>query len=125
RRRLAEQLLVEPVPPAADSLREQQPRRDRVHHQPHALPAPPDDPRADEAAERDSAPDAEASLPDGEGPPPMLRHLVPTGDVVVRARADDPERDAPDSDPEDQIPVAAPANPAVTGEGDATRDREQ
>ena len=125
--RLAEQLLVEPVAPAPDPLREQQTRRDRVHEQPDALMGSMDDPCAREDAEEDSAPDAEPALPDGERRPPRVEvvDLVPAGDVVVEPRADDPGGDAPDRDAEDEIPVAAPLDPAVARQRDAGRDREQ
>src|SRR5439155_1320130 len=42
-----------------------------------------------------------------------------------RPRADDPERDAPDGDAEDEIPVAAPPHPPPPGQRDRRRDREQ
>ena len=38
---------------------------------------------------QDAAPDAEASFPDGEDSPPLLRYLVPARDHVVEAGADD------------------------------------
>src|SRR5207302_9791246 len=111
--RLAVELLVEPVPPAADSLSEQQSRRDHIHEVAHAPARAADDHRACEATEQDAAPDAEAALPDGEDALPLrLRDLIPAGDVVVGARADDPERDAPHRDAQDEIPVAAAPNPA-------------
>src|SRR5207248_4065064 len=100
---------------AAYPLREQEAVRNRVHHQAHAVARAPHDDRADRDSERDPAPDAEAALPYGGEAPPVIRHLVPARDVVVEARADDPERDAPDGDPEDEIPVAAPAHPAHAG----------
>src|SRR5262245_36371797 len=127
RRGLPEELLVEPVAPAADPLCEQQAGRDGVHEQPDAVAGPVDDPRPRENAEQDPAPDAEPALPDRERRPPGVDrlHLAPAGDVVVQPRADDPERHAPDRNAEDEIPVAAPLHPAVTGQRDAGRDREQ
>ena len=59
------------------------------------------------------------------GPPPVVGHLVPARDVVVEARADDPERDTPDGDAQDEVPVAAEPRPANPGQPDARRDREQ
>src|SRR5205814_4144903 len=64
RRRLAEELLVEPVAPAADRLSDQDAGRHRVEDRGH-----PDalGPRADpdtDGTERDRAPDAEAAAPD-------------------------------------------------------------
>ena len=100
------------LPHAPDPLRQQQTRRDGVHEQPHALPGAVDDPRAGENAEEDPAPHAEPALPDGERPPPLVGHLAPARDVVVKARADDPGGDPPHRDAEHEIPVAAPASPS-------------
>src|SRR5262249_34003520 len=127
RRRLAVELLVEPVAPTPDPLREQQARRDRVHEQADAVPRAVNDPSASEDAEEDPAPDAEAALPDGERRPPRVDRLdlAPAGDVVVEPGADDAERDAPDCDTEDEVPVAAPLHPPVAGQRDARGDREQ
>src|SRR4029453_8698271 len=49
--RLAVELLVPPIAPAADALREQQARRDRIHHVAHARALAAHDDRAHEAAE--------------------------------------------------------------------------
>src|SRR4029079_2886829 len=94
--RLAEELRFEPVAKPADALRDEQPWRNRIGEEPRTLPRSPDDEVPGEDAEQDGAPDAEAALPDREEAPPLVRHLVPAGDVVVGAGADDPERDAPD-----------------------------
>src|SRR5439155_26227337 len=67
--RLAVQLLVPVVAPAADSLREQEPRRDGVHEQKNAGARTVDDPGADHAAEEDPAPASEPALP-GRAPAP-------------------------------------------------------
>src|SRR5215218_6556695 len=108
--RLAVELLVPPVPPAADPLREQQPWRDGVHEVPHAGALAADDDRADEASEQDPAPDAETALPDREDPFPLRAgDLAPVRDVVVGAGADDPGGHPPDRDLQHEIPVAAPA----------------
>src|SRR5438105_14556052 len=125
RGRLPEQLLVPVVADPADSLREQEAGRDRVHHQPPAVPRAADDHGAGRHPERDPAPDAEPALPDRERAPPVVRYLVPARDVVVEPRADDPEPDAPDGDAEDQIPIPAPADPARAGQPDAGHDAEQ
>src|SRR5262249_8676198 len=95
-RRLAEELLVEPVAPATDALRDEEPRCDRSGEEAHALTGPTDDEAARKTAEQDPAPHSEASLPHRERPPPLVRHLVPARDVVVRPCADDPEGDPPD-----------------------------
>ena len=63
-------------------------------------PAPAGDPGAD-PAEGDGAPDAEAALPDGEGPHGVaaLAEVGPrAGDHVVDPAADDAERHRPDRD---------------------------
>src|SRR5947207_2311597 len=125
-RRLAVELLVEPVPPPADALREQQSGRDGVREVADSRAGAAHDDRAREAAEQDPAPDAEAALPDREDPLPLrARDLVPARDVVVGARPDDPEGDPPDRDAQDEIPVSASAHPAHAGQPDAPRDREQ
>ena len=123
--RLAEELLVEVVPPPADPLREQQAGRDRVHEQENALTRALDHVRARERAAQDPAPHTEAALPHGEGAPPRVRHLVPARDDVVEAGADDPGGDSPDGHAQDEIPVAAHARPADAGQHDARDDREQ
>src|SRR5262245_27548498 len=103
--RLAEELLVPPGPEAADPLRDEQPGRHAVGESRDARARPPSDDRSDDDAEADAAPHAEAALPDRERPPPLVRELVPARDDVVQARADDPERDAPDREPEDEVPI--------------------
>src|SRR5258708_5420674 len=114
RRVLAVQLLIPPVAPAADALRQKKTGRDRVHHQANAVPRPTNDPRAGEDAERDRAPDAEPARPHRERAVPVRVDravLVPARDVVIDARADDAGDDTPDRDAVDEIPLAAPANP--------------
>jgi len=117
------------------------PGGDRVHELAHGVPRAPSDPGADERSERDPAPHSEPALPHREDPAPLrVGHLVPTRDVVVGARADDPRCDAPDRDAEDQIPVArlgvaavgavpgAPfgrVRPAQAGQPDARQDARQ
>jgi hypothetical protein len=44
---------------------------------------------------------------------------------VVQAGADDPEGDTPDSDPQDEIPVAPAPRPTQSGDSDARCDPEQ
>src|ERR687884_152521 len=74
------------------------------------------------ASDTYAAPHAEPALPDGERPPPRAGHLVPAREVVVRARADDAERDAPDGDAEDEVPVAPQPPPANAGQRGARGD---
>jgi hypothetical protein len=120
------QLLVEPVADPPHALREQQAGRRRVHHLGHALAGPLDDDRADDTAQEDAAPDSKAAFPDLEDALPLrVGHLVPARQVVIEPGADDPERDAPHGDAEDEIPVTAAIDPADPGEGHAARDREQ
>ena len=127
-RRPAVQLLVPVVAEAADCLREQEPGRDGVHHQPDAVARAPHDEGADEDAERDPSPDPEAAVPhSGEAPPVGVdrRILVPARDVVVEARAHHTGDDSPERDAEDEIPVASAAHPAAPGQPDAGGDAEQ
>src|SRR5439155_26605623 len=70
-RRLPVQLLVEPVAPAADALREEEPRRDSIHEVAHARARAAHDDRAGDTAEQDPAPDPETALPDGEDALPL------------------------------------------------------
>ena len=82
--------------------------------------------RARERAEQDAAPNAEATLPHFEDPLPFRRrHFVPRRDVVIRARADDAERDTPDGDACDEIPVAALGDPSESGQPDRREDRDE
>src|SRR4029077_1189455 len=71
-RRLAVELLIEVVPPAADPLREQETRRDRVHHQPDAVARAAHDHGARTDARGDGAPDAKTAVPDRREAPPVL-----------------------------------------------------
>ena len=124
-RGLAEQLLVPPVAPAADRLGEQEPGREAVGEQRDALARSPDDDAAGDDAEEDAAPDAEAALPDREGPPPLVRQLVVARDDVVEPRADDARRDAPDGGAQHEVPVAAAPRPAHAGEADRSDDGDE
>src|SRR5919109_2962882 len=129
-RRLAEELLVPPVPEAADPVRDEQPRRRGVHQRPGVLAGPLRDVGADDRPEEDPAPDAETAFPDLEDALPLrVGHLRPARDHVVGAGADDPGGDAPDGDAEEEVPVAAlrpgPLRPAQARDDDADGDREQ
>src|SRR6185437_8740407 len=76
--------------------------------------------------EQDPTPHAEAALPHLEDPLPLgVGHLVPGGDVVVGARADDAEGDAPHRDADDEVGISAERLPALDGERDARDDRDQ
>src|SRR5262245_1076579 len=123
--RLAEELLVPPVPEAADPLRDEQRRRHAVRKSGDARAGAPGDDRPDQDAEPDASPHAEAALPDRERPPPLVRELVPARDHVVQPGADDPERDAPDGEPEDEVPVAPAARPADPRDDDRRDDRDE
>src|SRR5690242_14583790 len=123
-RRPAVQLLVPVVAPATDALREQEPGSNRIHHQTDAVTGAPHDDRAGRDARGDRSPDPESPVPHRREAPPVLMDrgiLAPARDVVVRARADDAEDDAPEGDAEDEIPVATPAHPAAPGQPDAGR----
>jgi hypothetical protein len=121
----AVQLLVEPVAPAADGLREGDTGSERVgpRGQRDAAPAAAD-PGADRA-QRDRAPDAEAALPDLEGVDPVLTlaevQLV-VGDHVVEPTADQAERHGPDGDVGDRPGLAAPGDPASVAVPDGYED---
>ena len=123
--RLAEELLVPPVADPPHRLRHEQSGREAVGEQPHVGAGALRDVATDEAAERDAAPDAEAALPDREGPPPLVGHLVPARRQVVEPRADDAGTDAPDGAAEDEVPVAAAVDEPVTGDPDADADRRE
>src|SRR5581483_391326 len=122
----AVELLVPPVADAADSLSEQQAGRDGIHKEADVRAGALHDLHADERAEEDAAPHAQAALPHLEDALPLwARHLVPGGDVVVGARADDAETDAPDRDACDEIPVAAERDPTLSAEPHAREDRNE
>ncbi len=119
------QLLVEPVAPAADGLRDGEAGRERVGPgRERDAAAAAADPRA-ERAERHGAPDAESALPDLEGV-----HPVPTraevqlvvGDHVVEPSADEPEGHRPDGDVGDGPRRAAPGDPAPVADPDGDED---
>ncbi len=123
--RLAVQLLVEPVAPAADGLREGDAGRDGVgvggQRDATATAA---DPGADRS-ERDRAPDAEAALPDLEGVHPVTAlaevQLV-VRDHVVEAAAEQSERHGPDSDVGHRADPPATGDPAFVAEPDGYED---
>ena len=123
--RLAEQLLVPPVPEAADALRDEQAGRDAVQEARDVGPGTLRDDRAHEDPEPDAAPHPETAPPDGERPPPLVRELVPARDHVVQARPDDAGRDAPDRQPEDEVPVPAAPRPADPGDENRGADRDE
>src|SRR5215213_3306288 len=124
--RLSEELLVPPVPEAADPLREEEAGRGGVQKREHRHPGATQDDRAGDAAEEDASPDAEPALPDGKDAAPLrIGNLAPRRQVVVEPRTDDAGGDAPDGNAEDEVPVAALASPAQPGEADARDDRDQ
>src|SRR3954464_693734 len=54
-------------------------------------------------------PDSEPAFPDGEWPPPRVRHLVPAGHQVVEAPPDQARGEAPQRDLVNERRVAVPA----------------
>ena len=124
-RRLAEELLVPPVADPADRLGHEQPGCEAVGQQPDFGAGPLRDVAADETSRRDPAPDAEPAFPDRERAPPLIRHLVPARREVIEPRADDSRADAPDGAAEDEVPVTAAVDEAVTRDPDADADRRE
>ena len=128
----AVELLVEVVPQSADRLRENDSRRDGVAEgRQRNAQAAACNPRTD-AAERDRTPDAQAAVPDAQGPDQtgaaLAEVLRPVGDDVVEPTADEAERHGPQDDVVDDARLAAPGDPAsVTDQqgGDDARDDEQ
>jgi hypothetical protein len=125
------QLLVEPVAPPADGLREGDAGRHRVRVRGERdAAAAAADPGA-QRTEGDRAPDAEAAVPDLEGVDPVAAlaevELV-IGDDVVEPSADEAEGHGPHGDVRDRADTAAAFDPAATaepyGEEDADDDAE-
>ena len=86
----------------------------------------PHDDDARDRSEEDPTPDPEAAVPDLEDALPFRRrHLVPRGDVVIEARADDAEADAPHGHPDDEVGIASLALPAACGQPDRGEDRDE
>src|SRR6266542_3138519 len=124
RGRLAEQLLVEVVAPAADGLRQHDPRGHRVgeRRQRDAGPAAAD-PGA-HPAERDRAPDAEPPLPDLErvdGVPAGAEVQLGVAEHVVQPAADQPEHHRPDRDVHDRAGLPAAGHQRRSPTQTATR----
>src|SRR2546430_1970975 len=116
-RRLAVQLVVEPVAPPADRLGERKPRGQRVgHERQRDADLPAGDPRAHPTAGH-PAPDAQAAVPD-LGPFPgavaVAEVLLRRSDQAVYAGAEDTQRYRPDRDVQNQVRrSAASAHPAL------------
>ena len=111
--RAAVELVVEPVAPPPEALREQHSGRRRVgeHDQRDALAAAAD-PRT-ERAERDRAPDAQPAVPDLDrveraGARLAVEVQLGVGHHVVEPAADDAEHDRPARDVPDVLARAAP-----------------
>ena len=127
-RRAAEQLDVEPVPPAADGLRERYRRRDRVEQRADGhVPSAGHD-HTDGDTEGHATPDAEAALPDLHDVEPAPTERLPIGGHVVQAGPDHPGRHTPGGDGADVGWVAAAGQPSTVGQphrsDDAERDAE-
>src|SRR3712207_7890534 len=81
--------------------------------------------RSTDRAQGDHAPDAEAALPDGEGPQrvaPLAEVGPGAADDVVEPAADDAEGHRPDGDVEDLALGPAPGDPAALGDRDRRGD---
>ena len=123
----AEELLVEPVAPPTDGLRQRQPRGERVTEGRKRDPPPPaGDPRA-ESAEEDGPPDAEAAVPDPqrvEGIAARAEVRLRAGHDVVDPATDDAERHGPDGDVSDRPGRTSSSLPATVGDPDRQEDAE-
>ena len=124
-RRPAEQFLVEVVPDPADTLRDQQRGRHRIHDHRDVAAGPAGPPDADQDGDRYRAPDAEATGPYREHAVPDVRDVHRRGDIEVDPAADDPGRHAPQGDVVDQLGVPAGGGPAAAGDDDRGRDADQ
>ena len=126
--RAAEELLVEPVSPASDGLREWDHRRGHVEQRGLVEPSSLGDDHRGDGAARDGAPDAEASLPDLDDVEPAPAEQLPIRDHVVRARSDEPGGHGPHREVGDVGALASPRLPAGTaplhGHVDAHGDEE-
>src|SRR5699024_8772413 len=116
--RLAVDLVVEPVAPAAEGLRDEHPRGRRVGDVEEAQARLAGTEPGTEGAEGDRAPDAESALPDLQGVDrvPALPEVGLRGrDDVVQPAADDPEGDRPHRDVEHHPGLGPPVpQPPVT-----------
>jgi hypothetical protein len=110
--RATEQLLVEVVADPADCLADQQRRRDGVHERGGRDARAAKAPEADEATERHPAPDPHAAVPNGERPPPVLRHEVGAGQVEIQAASHESCGKGPEGDVVEQRPRVALRLPA-------------
>ena len=82
---LAVELLVPPVADSPHRLGDEQARCETVGEEPHVGPGALRDDPADETSCGDPAPDSEATLPDRERPPPLIR--APRSSSSRRGRA--------------------------------------
>ena len=96
--RLAEQLLVEPVAPPSDRLRQRHGRRSAVEQRKDRHLAAPCRPHRRQGAGEQTAGDAEAALPDLDDPTGVVGERVPRCGDVVEAGADDAGDHAPHAD---------------------------
>ena len=121
-----EELLVEPVAPASDGLGQGDHGRGGVEEGGLVEPSPLGDDQPRDGTAHDGAPDAEAALPDLEDVEPAPTEELPVGDDVVRPRAHEPGRHAPDREvgdvgrlPSPRLPAGArPLHGHVDAEGD-------
>ncbi len=119
-RRLAVQLLVEPVPEPADRLSEGKPGRREVEDANRVQPADPGpDDQCDPAPER-GAEDPEPPTPDIKWP--LARRARATGDEVIQPPADQRARQRREAEPE-HVPGVLPAPARDERARDAEDDR--
>ena len=112
-RRAAEELLVEVIADPPDRLADEQGRGGRVHEGGRRDTGAAQAPEPCRAAQGYATPDAHATVPDGERPPPVGRHFAAAGQVEVEAAADQAGGEAPQRHVVDQSARAAPRLPAA------------
>jgi hypothetical protein len=124
----AVELLVEPVPEAADRLGDGDGGGDDVEQLGDGEPATARDDRTGEDSGDEAAGDAEAAFPDGEDVEPSALEALVVGDDVVEPGPDQSARDRPPCEAADVGGVAAPGRPSPLsdphGGNDADGDAE-
>ena len=87
--------MIKPVAPTADALRQREGRRNTRQQQTNGQTALTRDTDADQRAECDSAPDAEAALPNLHNCAQVVAKQLPVGNHVIQPRTDNARRNRP------------------------------